>query len=228
MKMTREEFCKTIDHAILWQNNSREVVEKRCREVVKYGFACICCNPCEVAFARSIIKDAAGVCAVVGYPMGANTTKTKVFEALDALENGANEIDMVMNYGLLKSHEYEKVIHEITLMSHLCHQHHVGLKVIVETDALTKEEIKAAVECCIKGEADFIKTSTGYLKSEHLEGASPDVIRLIVETAQGRIKVKGSGCVRSRERLVELIELGIDRAGVGCSSTEKILGVSYD
>ena len=91
-----------------------------------------------------------------------------------------------------------------------------------------KEEIKAAVECCIKGEADFIKTSTGYLKSEHLEGASSDVIRLIVETAQGRIKVKGSGYVRSRERLVELIELGIDRAGVGCSSTAKILGVSYD
>ena len=72
--MTKQEFCKTIDHAILWQNNSREVVEKRCREVVKYGFACICCNPCEVAFARSIIGDAAGVCAVVGYPMGANTT----------------------------------------------------------------------------------------------------------------------------------------------------------
>lgn len=163
------------------------------------------------------------------FPFGCSHIESKLMQAQAIIDKGdIYEIDMVMNYGLLKSHEYEKVIHEITLMSHLCHQHHVGLKVIVETDALTKEEIKAAVECCIKGEADFIKTSTGYLKSEHLEGASPDVIRLIVETAQGRIKVKGSGCVRSRERLVELIELGIDRAGVGCSSTAKILGVSYD
>ena len=169
------------------------------------------------------------LCVVCDFPFGCSHIESKLMQAQAIIDKGdIYEIDMVMNYGLLKSHEYEKVIHEITLMSHLCHQHHVGLKVIVETDALTKEEIKAAVECCIKGEADFIKTSTGYLKSEHLEGASPDVIRLIVETAQGRIKVKGSGCVRSRERLVELIELGIDRAGVGCSSTEKILGVSYD
>ena len=197
---------------------------------VNYGCKSVCVNPSAIDIAKECIRGSKTLlCVVCDFPFGCSHIESKLMQAQAIIDKGdIYEIDMVMNYGLLKSHEYEKVIHEITLMSHLCHQHHVGLKVIVETDALTKEEIKAAVECCIKGEADFIKTSTGYLKSEHLEGASPDVIRLIVETAQGRIKVKGSGCVRSRERLVELIELGIDRAGVGCSSTEKILGVSYD
>ena len=197
---------------------------------VNYGCKSVCVNPSAIDIAKDCIQGSKTLlCVVCDFPFGCSHIESKLMQAQAIIDKGdIYEIDMVMNYGLLKSHEYEKVIHEITLMSHLCHQHHVGLKVIVETDALTKEEIKAAVECCIKGEADFIKTSTGYLKSEHLEGASPDVIRLIVETAQGRIKVKGSGCVRSRERLVELIELGIDRAGVGCSSTEKILGVSYD
>lgn len=99
---------------------------------------------------------------------------------------------------------------------------------IIETDALTDEEIKIAVDCCVKGQADFVKTSTGYLKSDHLQGASPEVIALIIKAAQGKIKVKGSGCVRTRERLIELIQLGVDRVGVGCSSIAQILGEDYD
>ena len=109
-------------------------------------------------------------------------------------------------------------------MSELCHHHHVGLKVIVETDALTKEEIKQALECCIQGGADYIKTSTGFFKGDHIVGASLEVIDFLVKEAKGRIKVKGSGCIRSRQRLIELIDLGIDRAGVGCGSTARILG----
>ena len=131
---------------------------------------------------------------------------------------------MVASYGLIKSQAYKEVTDEILAMSELCHQHHIGLKVIVETDALNENEIKKALECCILGKADFIKTSTGFFKGTHIVGASPEVIRLLVNEAQGRIKVKGSGCVRSRERLIELIELGIDRAGVGCGSTAAILG----
>ena len=228
--MEKNILASYIDHAVLDPQMTVEQLKEKIIIGVNYGCKSVCVNPSAIDIAKDCIQGSKTLlCVVCDSPFGCSHIESKLMQAQAIIDKGdIYEIDMVMNYGLLKSHEYEKVIHEITLMSHLCHQHHVGLKVIVETDALTKEEIKAAVECCIKGEADFIKTSTGYLKSEHLEGASPDVIRLIVETAQGRIKVKGSGCVRSRERLVELIELGIDRAGVGCSSTEKILGVSYD
>ena len=227
--MEKNILASYIDHAVLDPQMTVEQLKEKIIIGVNYGCKSVCVNPSAIDIAKDCIQGSKTLlCVVCDFPFGCSHIESKLMQAQAIIDKGdIYEIDMVMNYGLLKSHEYEKVIHEITLMSHLCHQHHVGLKVIVETDALTKE-IKAAVECCIKGEADFIKTSTGYLKSEHLEGASPDVIRLIVETAQGRIKVKGSGCVRSRERLVELIELGIDRAGVGCSSTEKILGVSYD
>ena len=228
--MEKNILASYIDHAVLDPQMTVEQLKEKIIIGVNYGCKSVCVNPSAIDIAKDCIQGSKTLlCVVCDFPFGCSHIESKLMQAQAIIDKGdIYEIDMVMNYGLLKSHEYEKVIHEITLMSHLCHQHHVGLKVIVETDALTKEEIKAPVECCIKGEADFIKTSTGYLKSEHLEGASPDVIRLIVETAQGRIKVKGSGCVRSRERLVELIELGIDRAGVGCSSTEKILGVSYD
>ena len=228
--MEKNILASYIDHAVLDPQMTVEQLKEKIIIGVNYGCKSVCVNPSAIDIAKDCIQGSKTLlCVVCDFPFGCSHIESKLMQAQAIIDKGdIYEIDMVMNYGLLKSHEYEKVIHEITLMSHLCHQHHVGLKVIVETDALTKEEIKAAVECRIKGEADFIKTSTGYLKSEHLEGASPDVIRLIVETAQGRIKVKGSGCVRSRERLVELIELGIDRAGVGCSSTEKILGVSYD
>lgn len=228
--MKKNILASYIDHAVLDPQMTVEQLKEKIIIGVNYGCKSVCVNPSAIDIAKECIRGSKTLlCVVCDFPFGCSHIESKLMQAQAIIDRGdIYEIDMVMNYGLLKSHEYEKVIHEITLMSHLCHQHHVGLKVIVETDALTKEEIKAAVECCIKGEADFIKTSTGYLKSEHLEGASPDVIRLIVETAQGRIKVKGSGCIRSRERLVELIELGIDRAGVGCSSTEKILGVSYD
>ena len=228
--MEKNILASYIDHAVLDPQMTVEQLKEKIIIGVNYGCKSVCVNPSAIDIAKDCIQGSKTLlCVVCDFPFGCSHIESKLMQAQAIIDKGdIYEIDMVMNYGILKSHEYEKVIHEITLMSHLCHQHHVGLKVIVETDALTKEEIKAAVECCIKGEADFIKTSTGYLKSEHLEGASPDVIRLIVETAQGRIKVKGSGCVRSRERLVELIELGIDRAGVGCSSTEKILGVSYD
>ncbi|WP_028041792.1 deoxyribose-phosphate aldolase [Candidatus Stoquefichus massiliensis] len=228
--MEKDILASYIDHAVLDPQFTVEQLEEKIMIGVNYGCKSVCVNPSAIDIAKECIYGSKTLlCVVCDFPFGSSTTESKVLQAQSIIKKGdVFEIDMVMNYGLLKSQQYDAVIHEITMISVLCHQHHVGLKVIVETDALTKEEIKAAVECCIQGEADYIKTSTGYFKSEHLEGASPDVIRLIVETAQGRIKVKGSGCVRTRERLIELIELGIDRAGVGCSSTAKILGISHD
>lgn len=219
-----------IDHAVLDPQMTIDELKEKIMIGVNHGCKSVCVNPSAIDIAKECIQGSKTLlCVVCDFPFGSSTTESKVLQAQAIIKKGdIFEIDMVMNYGLLKSQQYEAVIHEIRMLSVLCHQNNVGLKIIVETDALTKEEIKKAVECCIQGQADFIKTSTGYFKSDHLQGASPDVIRWIVETAKGRIKVKGSGCVRSRERLIELIELGIDRAGVGWASTAQILGVSHD
>lgn len=226
MKMTREEFCKTIDHAILWQNNSREVVEKRCREVVKYGFACICCNPCEVAFARSIIKDAAGVCAVVGYPMGANTTKTKVFEALDALENGANEIDMVMNISRFKDGDYDYVLDEMKQVVRAVKEKDPNaiVKIIIETPHLQIcSELEKACELVIASGADYVKQATGYATGNF--GYTDEVINADVNVGTecvkamhkiigNRIKIKNAGNPKDLDECLYYIkELGVYRIG---------------
>lgn len=224
--MTRQEFCKTIDHAILWQNNSREVVEKRCREVVKYGFACICCNPCEVAFARSIIGDAAGVCAVVGYPMGANTTETKVFEALDALDNGASEIDVVMNISWFKDGRYSEVLGELKRVVNAAKAKMPGciVKVIIETPHLKERwELEKACELVIASGADYVKQATGYATGNFgytAEIVNADVnvgtecVRALHEIAAGRIKIKNAGCPRDLDECLYYIrELGVGRIG---------------
>lgn len=219
-----------IDHAVLDPQFTTDELKDKIMIGVMYGCKSVCVNSGAIQMAKECIKGSKTLlCVVCDFPFGTSSTESKLMQAQAIIDQGdIFEIDMVMNYGLLKSQQYNQVIQEITLMSDLCHQHHVGLKVIVETDALTYDEISSAVKCCIQGHADFIKTSTGYFKSDHLVGAAPEVIQRIIENAQGKIKVKGSGCVRTRQRLIELIQLGIDRVGVGCSSTAQILGEDHD
>lgn len=226
MEYTKEKLAQYIDHAVLDPHMTIEQLKEKIMIGVHYGCKSVCVNPDAIDLAKKCIQGSQTLlCVVCDFPFGSSHKESKLLQAKAIIDKGdIFEIDMVANYGKLKSGLYDEVIDEIKAMSDLCHQHNVGLKVIVETDALTEDEVKKAVECCIQGEADFIKTSTGYFKSDHIVGASPQVIELIVKEAQGKIKVKGSGCVRSKERLIELIELGIDRAGVGCGSTASILG----
>lgn len=225
-KYTHEYLASFIDHAVLNPEFTVSELIEKINIGVSNGCKSVCVNPNAIDIAKECIQGTqTKLCVVCDFPFGSSHKESKLAQCQAIIDKGdIFEIDMVASYGLIKSGEYEKVIDEISAMSSLCHQNNVGLKVIVETDALTEDEMKIAVECCVKGHADFIKTSTGYFKGNKIVGASPDVIRLLVEQAQGRIKVKGSGCVRSKERLIELIELGIDRAGVGCGSTETILG----
>lgn len=223
---SRQELASYLDHAVLDPSFTESQLRDNIMIGVDYGCKSVCVNPDAIDIAKDCIQGSRTLlCVVCDFPFGSSHTESKIAQAKAIIDKGdIFEIDMVANYGMIKSHQDEYVINEIQQISDLCHQHHVGLKVIVETDALTNEEIKVAVHCCIEGHADFVKTSTGYFKSDHLQGASLEVIQLIMETAQGHIKVKGSGCVRTRERLIELIQLGIDRAGVGCHSTAQILG----
>ena len=227
---SKEVLAGYLDHAVLDPSFTRTQLKDNIMIGVDYGCKSVCVNPDAIEIAKDCIQGSHTlICVVCDFPFGSSHTPSKLAQAQAIIDQGdIFEIDMVANYGKIKGGEYDDVIDEIKQMSQLCHQNHVGLKVIVETDALTQEEIKQAVRCCILGQADFIKTSTGYFKGEHNVGASLEVIDLIMKEAQGKIKVKASGCVRSKERLIDLINLGIDRAGVGCSSTKKILDEAYE
>lgn len=224
-KYTNEFLASYLDHAILDPSMTTEILRENIMVGVNTKCRTVCVNPGAIALAKECIEGSeTKLCVVMDFPFGASHTVSKLAQTQAIIdEGGVFEIDMVANYGKIKSKELDYVSEEIRLITELCHKHNVGLKVIVETDALTKEEAKDALECCIKGGADFIKTSTGYFKGTNVVGASPEICDFLVKESAGRIKVKGSGCIRSRERLIELIELGIDRAGVGCASTMKIL-----
>ena len=222
---TNKKLAAYIDHAVLDPAMTVEELKENIMIGVHLGRQTVCVNPDAIEIAKVCIQGSETLlCVVLDFPFGSSQSVSKVEQCRHIIQSGGIfEIDMVANYGRIKSGDFDYVSEEIRQISEICHQNHVGLKVIVETDALTKEEIGEALECCVKGHADFIKTSTGYFKSSHNVGATPELIQYLVEKADRRIKVKGSGCVRSRERLIELIELGIDRAGVGCGSTQKIL-----
>lgn len=210
-----------IEHTLLKQDARKEDVKKLLDEAIKYKFLGVCVNPCNVKSARKYLNEHGGaevkVVTVIGFPLGQNTTEVKILETVDAVKNGADEIDMVINDGKLKDGDYEYIIEEISKIKTACQGK--PLKVILETDLLTKEEIKTACELCIKGGADFVKTSTGFVKNG--VGAKAEDVKLMCETVKDAgLKVKASGGIRDRETAGKMIEAGASR--LGTSSGVKI------
>ena len=210
-----------IEHTLLKQDAKKEDVKKLLDEAIKYKFLGVCVNPCNVKSARKYLNEHGGaevkVVTVIGFPLGQNTTEVKILETVDAVKNGADEIDMVINDGKLKDGDYEYIIEEISKIKTACQGK--PLKVILETDLLTKEEIKTACELCIKGGADFVKTSTGFVKNG--VGAKAEDVKLMCETVKDAgLKVKASGGIRDRETAEKMIEAGASR--LGTSSGVKI------
>ena len=210
-----------IEHTLLKQDAKKEDVKKLLNEAIKYKFLGVCVNPCNVKSARKYLNEHGGaevkVVTVIGFPLGQNTTEVKILETVDAVKNGADEIDMVINDGKLKDGDYEYIIEEISKIKTACQGK--PLKVILETDLLTKEEIKTACELCIKGGADFVKTSTGFVKNG--VGAKAEDVKLMYETVKDAgLKVKASGGIRDRETAEKMIEAGASR--LGTSSGAKI------
>lgn len=223
-EINNKDIARYLDHAVLDPSLTKEELKEKIMIGVKYHCKMICVNPTAIEIAKECIEQSeTGICVVCDFPFGASTTISKCHQVQDILENDIDEVDVVANYGKIREKDYAYVIEEIRQIKEICQKKQVILKVIVETDALSKEDILKATECCIKAGADYIKTSTGYYKGEQV-GASFEVIQLIMSKAKGKIKVKGSGCVRSRDHLLNLIDLGIDRAGVGYSSTSSIMG----
>ena len=208
------ELNKYIEHTLLKQNAAREEVIKLLEEAGKYKFLGVCVNPCNVSFARQYLNDTNNkdikVVTVIGFPLGQSTTEIKILETIDAVKNGADEIDMVINGGKLKDGEYDYVADEISKIKFACQGR--NLKVILETDLLTPDEIKTACELCIKGGADFVKTSTGFVKNG--VGAKAEDVKLMYETVKSAgLQVKASGGIRDKETALKMIEAGAIRLG---------------
>lgn len=212
------ELNRFIEHTLLKQDASKEDLIKLFDEAKKYNFLGVCVNPVNVSLAK---KELSGtnikVVTVVGFPLGQSTSEIKILETIDAIKNGADEIDMVMNVGKLKDKEYDYITDEITKIKFACQGK--NLKVIIETDLLTENEIKIACELVIKGKADFVKTSTGFVKNG--VGAKVEDVKLMYETVKDAgIQVKASGGIRDKEAAIKLIEAGATR--LGTSSGVKI------
>ncbi len=203
------ELNKYIDHTNLKADAKKEDIKKVCDEAKKYKFASVCVNPANVKYVSSELKGSEiKTCAVVGFPLGANTLETKVFEAKDCIENGADEIDMVINIGALKSGEHNRIFEEIKALREACKEK--TLKVIIETCYLTDEEKKKACELSLKAKADFVKTSTGFGTG----GATYDDVKLMKKVVGDKAQIKASGGIRDYETAMKYIELGATRLGV--------------
>lgn len=211
---------KYIEHTLLKQDATEKDLIELFEQAKKYNFLGVCVNPCYVKLAKDNLKNSdVKIVTVIGFPLGANTTETKIFETINAIRDGADEIDMVINVTKLKDRQNEYIIDEIRQIKDACQNH--NLKVIIETDLLTKEEIKLACELCIKGGADFVKTSTGFVKGG--VGAKAEDVKLMYQTVKDAgLKVKASGGIRDKQTALAMIEAGATR--LGTSSGVKIVG----
>ena len=205
-----------IDHTMLAPKATVSQIRKLCEEAVKYHFASVCVNSCHVALCAELLKGTGvNVCTVVGFPLGAMSTKAKAFEAECAVADGAVEIDMVINVGALKDENWTFVEDDIRAVKKAC-----GgklLKVILETCLLTDDEIVRACQLSEAAGADYVKTSTGFSKG----GATAEAVSLMRKTVGDRLGVKASGGIRDRESALKMIEAGASR--LGCSAGVKIM-----
>ena len=213
--MTNAEILKKVDHTLLKADAKREDILRICNEAMENNTASICINPSYIEYAVSVMGDKIPVCTVIGFPLGAMTTAAKVFEAKDAIEKGAKEVDMVINIAKAKDGDFEYVEEEIRQIKAAVGDH--ALKVIIETCLLTDEEKIALCKAVTNAGADYIKTSTGFSTG----GATFHDVELFAKYTEGKCKIKAAGGIRTRDDMVKFIELGADR--LGTSSAIKIL-----
>ena len=208
---------KHIEHTLLKQDATLEDFMKLFKEANEHKFLGVCINPAYIKLAKEHLTDSK-IVTVVGFPLGANRPDIKAFETAKAVEDGADEIDMVINVTAIKNKDYEYVVNDIKTVKEACKDK--PLKVILETDLLDKDEIKKACELCIEAKADFVKTSTGFVKNG--VGAKAEDVKLMFDTVSPYgLKVKASGGIRDKETALKMLEAGAER--LGTSSGVKIV-----
>jgi len=205
--MEDKDLFKYVDHTLLKQEATWDDIKKLCDDAIKYQTASVCIPPCYVRQARKYLKGQVKVCTVIGFPNGNCTTDTKVFETKDAIHNGADEVDMVINIGALRAKNYSYVLAEIKALKKAAGRK--VLKVIIETCLLTEEEKIKMCDIVTRAGADFIKTSTGFSTA----GATFDDVKLMKEHVGKNVQVKAAGGIASFDDAKKFIELGATRLG---------------
>lgn len=205
--MENKELFPYVDHTLLTQQSTWDDIKQICDDAVVYGTASVCIPPCYVGQAKEYLKDRIKVCTVIGFPNGYNSTAVKEFETKDAISNGADEIDMVINIGQLKAKNYDYVLNEIKTLKNACGSK--ILKVIIETCLLTDDEKIQMCQLVTEAKADFIKTSTGFSTA----GATFADVELFAKNVGKDVKIKAAGGISSFDDAKKFIELGAERLG---------------
>jgi len=214
IKITREQLARMIDHTLLRPEATKSDIERLCKEAIEYNFYSVVVNPSYVSLAASLLKNTRiRVVSVIGFPFGSTLPEVKAFEAEHVLKLGASEVDMVINIGALKNHEYEIVKRDIESVVNVAHKYNALVKVIIETCYLTDEEKIIASRIAEEAGADFIKTSTGFGTG----GATVHDVELIRKTVSKNIGIKASGGIRTAEQALALIKAGATRIGASKS-----------
>ena len=202
------ELNKYIDHTLLKPTATERDIIDLCNEAKKFKFHAVCINSSYIPLAKQLLKDSSvKICTVVGFPLGATSTESKVFEAKQAIEAGASEIDMVINIGFLKSKNYVEVFKDISDVKLAIGK--TPLKVILEISELSKNDIVKACEICLDAKVEFVKTSTGFSKS----GATLTAVKIMKKTIKGKAKIKASGGIRDLDTTQKYLEVGVSRIG---------------
>lgn len=206
-----------IDHTLLKADACEKDIKRICKEAKDYEFFSVCINPCYVKYAKKCLKGSeVKVCTVIGFPLGASTTKTKLFEVKKAISDGVDEVDVVFNIGKFKDKKYNYVGKELSKIVDLCNKR-VLIKVIIETCYLTKEEILKACELVYECGVDYVKTSTGYGK----DGANLDDVKMMSGYCKEKLKIKASGGIKTLAQLESFVLAGAER--IGTSSGVQIM-----
>ncbi len=212
------ELAGMIDHTLLKPDASQDQIAQLCYEARKYGFAAVCVNPTNVKLAAQLLKGSpVAVCTVVGFPLGATPTEVKAYEAQKAIDDGATEVDMVINIGALKSKDYDLVARDIATLARVCHASGSILKVIIETALLTDEEKVMACQLAKAAGADYVKTSTGFGPG----GATAEDVALMRRVVGPQMGIKAAGGIRSFEDAQSMMAAGATR--IGASAGVKII-----
>lgn len=225
--MTARELAAYIDYSVLKPEFTEQEIIDLTKDGVQLGCATICINPAYMDLCEPYVKGSdTMLCPVTDFPFGTSSTTSRVQQIEQvARYDSVKEVDIVVNYGRLRSGKYDEVETDLKACAEVAHKYGRQIKAILETDALSEEQIRQGCECCIAAGIDFVKTSTGFLTGHELKGASPEVIEIIMDQVKDRCKIKGSGNIRTREHFLKLINMGIDRMGVGYRSVPVVLGL---
>lgn len=223
--MSVRELARYIDQSVLKPEFTQDEIRRYIQEGIDYGCATVCINPASLDIAAAMTAGTdTGICVVCDFPFGLSTTASKAQQAKAYCERGdVAELDIVANYGWIRSGMMREVEADIRAVCDACHAYNTAVKVIFETDALTIEQVYAAIDAAVGAGADFVKTSTGFYTGGQSLGATPELIESMIAYVGGRCRVKGSGGIRTREHFLQLIDLGIDRMGIGYRSTPDVL-----